>query len=108
MLSPIVPKYNVHDPYLNASTTVTVDGLDARSLRATVPHGAAAAHVRGNNATQASLCQFDFYDTFRAGADVVITVTVQVHLDWGPRDDKMMMTSVFVTPAPCRSCRSYS
>ncbi|KAH8994076.1 hypothetical protein EDB92DRAFT_2113617 [Lactarius akahatsu] len=61
VLSPIVPKYNGHDPYLNASTTVTVDGLDARSVRATVLHGAAA-------------CQIDFYDTFRAGADVVITV----------------------------------
>ncbi|KAH9176504.1 hypothetical protein EDB89DRAFT_2240336 [Lactarius sanguifluus] len=76
VLSPIVPKYNVHDPYLNASTTVTrtVDGLDERSVRATVLHGA-AAYVQSNNVTQASLCQIDFYDTFRAGADVVITVT---------------------------------
>ncbi|KAH9160293.1 hypothetical protein EDB89DRAFT_2235920 [Lactarius sanguifluus] len=80
VLSPIVPKYNVHDPYLNASlnasTTVTrtVDGLDARSVRATVLHGA-AAYVQSNNVTQASLCRVDFYDTFRAGADVVITVT---------------------------------
>ena len=79
VLSPMVPKYTVHNRYLNTSTTVTVDGFDARSVGgATVPQGAAAyVHsVRINNVTQAaSRCHFDFYDTFRVGADVVIVVT---------------------------------
>jgi len=77
VVSPMMPKYTVHNPYLNISTTVTVDGFDARSVAATVPPGAAAyvQSVRVNNVTQASPCHFDFYDTFRAGADVVITVT---------------------------------
>ncbi|KAI0298528.1 glycoside hydrolase family 92 protein [Russula brevipes] len=77
VLSPMVPRYTVHNRYLNMSTTVTVDGFDARSVGARVPHGAAAyVHsVRINNVTQRSSCQFDFYDTFRVGADVVITVT---------------------------------
>jgi len=77
VLSPMIPKYTVHNPYLNVSTTVTVAGFDARSVNATVPRGAAAyvQSVRINNATQASPCHFDFYDTFRAGADIVITVT---------------------------------
>ncbi|KAH9083636.1 glycoside hydrolase family 92 protein [Lactarius deliciosus] len=77
VLSPMVPKYTVHNPYLNVSTTVTVDGFDAGSVRAMVPPGAAAyvQSVRVNNVTQASPCHFDFYDTFRAGADIVITVT---------------------------------
>ena len=77
VLSPMLPKYTIHNPYLNVSTTVTVDGFDARSVRATVPHGVAAyvQSVRVNNVTQASPCHFDFYDTFRVGADVVITVT---------------------------------
>ncbi|KAH9007960.1 hypothetical protein EDB83DRAFT_2557980 [Lactarius deliciosus] len=51
-----------------------VDGRDARSVRVTVLHGP-AAYVQSNNVTQASLCQIDFYDKVRAGADVVITVT---------------------------------
>ncbi|KAH9054266.1 glycoside hydrolase family 92 protein [Lactarius vividus] len=77
VLSPMVPKYTVHNSYLKVSTTVTVDGFDAGSVRATVPLGTAAyvQSVRVNNVTQASPCHFDFYDTFRAGADIVITVT---------------------------------
>ena len=77
VLSPMMPRYTVHNPYLNVSTTVTVDGFDPRSVNATVPGGAAAyvQSVRVNNVTQASLCHFDFYDTFRVGADIVITVT---------------------------------
>jgi hypothetical protein len=31
--------------------------------------------VQVNNVTQASHCHFDFYDTFRVGADIVITLT---------------------------------
>ena len=77
VLSPMLPEYTIHNPYLNVSTTVTVDGFDARSVGAKVPHGVAAyvQSVRVNNVTQASPCHLDFYDTFRVGADVVITVT---------------------------------
>jgi len=78
VVSPMVPKYTVHNRYLNASTTVTVVGFDARSLNGTmVPRGAAAyvQSVRIDGVAQASRCHFDFYDTFRVGADVVITVT---------------------------------
>jgi len=79
----MIPKYTVHNQYLNTSTTVTVEGFDARSVQATIPPGVAAyvqsVRVSVNNATQtpasASRCYFDFYDTFRVGADIVITVT---------------------------------
>jgi hypothetical protein len=74
----MVPKYTVHNRYMNMNTTVTVDGFDARSVSTTVPHGAAAyvqsVHIDGVEQT-ASRCYFDFYDTFRVGADIVITVT---------------------------------
>jgi len=74
----MVPKYTVHNRYVNTNTTVTVDGFDARSVGATVPHGAAACvqsvHINGVEQT-ASRCYFDFYDTFRVGADIVITIT---------------------------------
>ncbi|KAI0266724.1 glycoside hydrolase family 92 protein [Gloeopeniophorella convolvens] len=77
VLSPMTPKYTVHNPFLNTSTTVTVDGFDARSVNGTVPHGAAAyvQSVRVNGALQASRCHFDFYDTFRAGGEIVISVS---------------------------------
>ena len=82
----MIPKYTVHNRYLNTSTTVTVEGFDARSVQETIPRGAAAyvQSVRVNapnnsNVTittqNASRCHFDFYDTFRVGADIVITVT---------------------------------
>ena len=93
----MIPKYTIHNRYLNTSTTVTVEGFDARSVRETVPRGAAAyvQSVRvsttpssssssssssdGDDVTtqnsNASRCHFDFYDTFRLGADIVITVT---------------------------------
>ena len=91
----MIPKYTVHNRYLNTSTTVTVEGFDARSLQATIPRGAAAyvqsvrvnapnnnnnnSSSNGGNVTtvqdSASRCHFDFYDTFRVGADIVITVT---------------------------------
>jgi hypothetical protein len=83
IVSPMIPKYTVHNRYLNTSTTVTVEGFDARSVQETIPRGAAAyvqsVRVSINNVTQtsasASRCHFDFYDTFRLGADIVITVT---------------------------------
>ena len=85
----MIPKYTVHNRYLNTSTTVTVEGFDARSVQETVPHGAAAyvqsvrVDVPANNSNStiamqqnaSSRCHFDFYDTFRVGADIVITVT---------------------------------
>ncbi len=73
VLSPMVPKYTVHNSHLNMSTTVTVDRFDTRSVTATVPQGPAVyvQSVRVNNVPQASPCQFNFYDTFRAGADVI-------------------------------------
>ena len=86
----MIPKYTVHNRYLNTSTTVTVEGFDARSVQETIPRGAAAyvQSVRVNAAApsnsnvtinmqqqNASRCHFDFYDTFRVGADIVITVT---------------------------------
>ena len=79
----MIPKYTVHNRYLNTSTTVTVEGFDARSVQETVPRGAAAyvqsvrVSAPNSNVTMqnASRCHFDFYDTFRVGAGVVITVT---------------------------------
>jgi hypothetical protein len=73
----MIPKYTVHNRYLNTSTTVKVDGYDARSVQATIPPGAAAyvQSVQINAVTQDSPCYFDFYDTFHAGANIVITVT---------------------------------
>ena len=80
----MIPEYTVHNRYLNTSTTVRVDGYDARSVRATIPRGAAAYvqsvridsdAVARAQAQEATRCYFDFYDTFRVGADVVITVT---------------------------------
>jgi hypothetical protein len=83
IVSPMIPKYTVHNRYLNSSTTVTVEGFDVRSLQETIPPGAAAyvqsvsvTTSNGDVTTQnASRCNFDFYDAFRVGADIVITVT---------------------------------
>ncbi|KAI0044234.1 glycoside hydrolase family 92 protein [Auriscalpium vulgare] len=77
VLSPFTPKYTIHNDYLNTSTTVTVVGFDPKSVNGTIPNGAAAyvKSVSVNNQTLASRCHFDFYDTFRIGADVVIEVT---------------------------------
>jgi hypothetical protein len=83
IVSPMIPKYTVHNRYMNTSTTVTVEGFDSRSLQETIPRGAAAyvqsvrvSTSNDNVSTEnASRCYFDFYDTFRVGADIVITVT---------------------------------
>ncbi|KAI0063500.1 glycoside hydrolase family 92 protein [Artomyces pyxidatus] len=77
VLSPFTPKYTVHNAYLNVSTTVTVAGFDPKSVNGTIPKGAAAyvQSVSVNNQTLASRCHFDFYDTFRVGGEIVITVT---------------------------------
>ena len=77
ILSPFTPRYTVHNSYLNVSTTVTVKNFDARSVQSPIPAGAAAyvLNVTVNGQPAASRCHFDFYDTFRAGGDIVIEVT---------------------------------
>ena len=79
----MIPKYTIHNRYLNTSTTVTVQGFDARSVQETIPAGAAAyvqsvsVKLPNSNVTMESVsrCHLDFYDTFRVGADIIITVT---------------------------------
>jgi hypothetical protein len=50
-------------------------------LQETIPSGVAAyvqsvsVTTPNGNVTMPSLCNFDFYDTFRVGANIVITVT---------------------------------
>jgi hypothetical protein len=43
IVSPMIPKCTVHNRYLNASMTVTVEGFEARSWQETIPCGAAAS-----------------------------------------------------------------
>jgi hypothetical protein len=73
----MIPEYTIHNRYLNTSTTVKVDGYDTHSVQATIPPGAVAyvQSVQINDITQVSRCYVDFYDTFRVGADIVITAT---------------------------------
>ncbi|KAI0277380.1 hypothetical protein BGY98DRAFT_979850 [Russula aff. rugulosa BPL654] len=68
IVSPMIPKYTVHNRYLNISTTVTV--------KETIPPGA-AAYVQSVSVTtsngdvtmqNASRCNFDFYDTDAANS----------------------------------------
>ncbi|RDX47875.1 glycoside hydrolase family 92 protein [Lentinus brumalis] len=77
VLSPFTPKYTIHNSYLNVSTTVTTKGFDARSVKKTIPKGAAAyvKSVTVNGVESPNRCHFDFYDVFRVGGDVVIEVT---------------------------------
>ncbi|KAF9010673.1 glycoside hydrolase family 92 protein [Cyathus striatus] len=76
ILSPFTPKYTIHNSFLNVSTTVTVDGFDPKSVRKTIPKGV-AAYVQNVtiNGQPSPRCHFDFYDTFRVGGEIVITVT---------------------------------
>ena len=73
----MIPEYTIHNRYLNTSTTVKVDGYDTHSVQATIPPGAVGyvQSVEINDITQVSRCYFDFYDTFRVGAKIVITAT---------------------------------
>lgn len=77
ILSPMTPKYTIHNTYLNVSTTVTTKGFDSRSVQAKIPKGAAAyvKSVTVNGVVQPSRCHFDFYDVFRVGGEVEIEVT---------------------------------
>ncbi|PFH46186.1 glycoside hydrolase family 92 protein [Amanita thiersii Skay4041] len=76
VLSPFTPKYTIHNTFLNVSTTVTTVNYDPKSVRKVIPPGTAAyvesVTVNGKNSSR---CHFDFYDVFRVGGDVVITLT---------------------------------
>ncbi|KAL5528179.1 hypothetical protein ACEPAF_7315 [Sanghuangporus sanghuang] len=77
ILSPFTPKYTIHNTFLNTSTTVTVHNFDQRSVQQTIPRNAAAyvQNVTVNGVPTASRCHFDFYDTFRLGGEIEITLT---------------------------------
>ncbi|KIY50865.1 glycoside hydrolase family 92 protein [Fistulina hepatica ATCC 64428] len=76
VLSPFIPKYTIHNSYMNTSTTVTTINYNASSVQATIPPGT-AAYV-GNvtvNGVASSRCHLDFYDVFRVGGNVTIELT---------------------------------
>lgn len=77
VLSPFVPKYTIHNSFLGVSTTVSVVNYDPKSIQKTIPPGTAAyvQNVTINGQPSASRCHFDFYDTFRLGGEIVITLT---------------------------------
>jgi putative alpha-1,2-mannosidase len=77
IISPFVPKYTIHNSYLNASTTVTVKNYDPKSVAYPIPKGVAAyvKSVTINGKPAASRCYIDFYDTFRSGGEIEIEVT---------------------------------
>lgn len=77
VLSPFVPKYTIHNSFLGVSTTVSVVNYDPKSIQKTIPLGTAAyvQNVTINGQPSASRCHFDFYDTFRLGGEIVITLT---------------------------------
>lgn len=72
-----MPKYTIHNSFLNVSTTVTVRNFDERSVQKTIPNGVAAyvQNVTVNGVPSASTCHFDFYDTFRLGGEIEITLS---------------------------------
>lgn len=76
IISPFTPKYTIHNSFLNVSTTVTTVNYDPKSVQATIPAGVPAyvesVTVNGKNYTR---CHLDFYDVFRVGGEVVITLT---------------------------------
>ncbi|KAJ7652080.1 glycoside hydrolase family 92 protein [Mycena polygramma] len=77
VLSPFIPKYTIHNSYLNTSTTVTTIGFDSKSVQRIIPPGTAAyvANVTINGVPAASRCHVDFYDVFRLGGNVTIELT---------------------------------
>ncbi|KAF7357737.1 Glycoside hydrolase family 92 protein [Mycena venus] len=77
VLSPFIPKYTIHNSYLGTSTTVTVVGFNSKSVQRIIPPGTAAyvANVTINGVPSASRCHLDFYDTFRVGGNITITLT---------------------------------
>ncbi|KAK7052309.1 glycoside hydrolase family 92 protein [Favolaschia claudopus] len=77
VLSPFTPKYTIHNSYLGTSTTVTTVGFDGKSVQKVIPAGTKAyvANVTVNGVPTASRCHFDFFDVFRLGGNVTITLT---------------------------------
>jgi len=77
VLSPFTPRYTIHNSFLNISTTVTVVNFSPRSVRREIPFGVPAyvKSVTINGKPSTSRCYFDFYDVFRLGGDIVITLT---------------------------------
>ncbi|KAG5652317.1 hypothetical protein H0H81_005430 [Sphagnurus paluster] len=77
VLSPFIPRYTIHNSFLGVSTTITTLNYDPKSVQKTIPPGTAAyvQNVTINGVPSASRCHFDFYDVFRVGGDVVITLT---------------------------------
>ncbi|KAF9061315.1 glycoside hydrolase family 92 protein [Rhodocollybia butyracea] len=77
ILSPFIPKYTIHNTFLNTFTTVTTLGFDPKSIQTPIPNGTAAyvKNVTLNGVELSGKCHFDFYDVFRLGGEVVIEVT---------------------------------
>ncbi|KAF8902926.1 glycoside hydrolase family 92 protein [Gymnopilus junonius] len=75
--SPFIPKYTIHNSFLNVSTTVTAVNFDSKSVQKKIPAGTAAyvKNISINGVQSASRCHVDFYDAFRLGGDIVITLT---------------------------------
>lgn len=76
ILSPFIPKYTIHNSFLNTSTTITTVGFNAKSVQKVIPPGTAAyvANVTING-VPSGRCHFDFYDVFRVGGNVTIELT---------------------------------
>ena len=85
ILSPMTPKYTIHNSFLNTSTTVTVTNFDPQSVQLTIPDGVAAyvQNVTVNGVETESRCHFDFYDTFRLGGEINITLTADKDAAFG-------------------------
>ena len=62
---------------MNSSTTVTTINYDSKSIQRSIPAGTPAyvQNVTINGVPSSSRCHVDFYDAFRLGGDVVITLT---------------------------------
>ncbi|EJD52455.1 glycosyl hydrolase [Auricularia subglabra TFB-10046 SS5] len=78
IVSPFVPSYTIHNPYLGVSTTVRVDGFDGKSVQHTIPAGARAyvqEVIVDGRPSPTGRCFLDFFDTFRKGGEIVIKVT---------------------------------
>jgi len=77
VLSPMIPKYTIHNAYLNTSTTITTVNFDPNSVQKIIPAGTAAyvKSVTINGQVSPSRCHFDFYDVFRVGGNVTIELT---------------------------------
>ncbi|KAF8160642.1 glycoside hydrolase family 92 protein [Crassisporium funariophilum] len=76
VLSPFTPKYTIHNSFLGVSTTVTTVNYDKKSVQKTIPAGT-AAYVKSVtiNGIASPRCHLDFYDAFRVGGEIVITLT---------------------------------